>query len=145
MKNNFIKHIYTFVFVIFLAAGVVSCSKETVEPQIELSYKMLSNKTWFLDYIETINGSTIKTKSYIGQPTYFINFLKDNTTLDSDGIVGTYSVEVVNGKTLVKVNAKTIGGTQVAYDYKVESIGAKVLVLSYVSNGITNKLYYSAK
>jgi hypothetical protein len=145
MKNNFIKHIYAFALVIIIATGVISCTKETVGPQVELSYKMLSNKTWFLDYIETINGTSIKTKSYLGQTTYFINFLKDNTTLDSDGIVGTYVVEVVNGKIFVKVNAKTIGGTQVVYDYKVESIGAKVLVLSYDNNGITNKLYYSAK
>jgi hypothetical protein len=145
MNNNLIKYIYTSIAAMILATSFTACNKETSGAQVELSYKMLSDKTWFLDYVETINGSTIKTKTYIGQSTYFINFLKDNTTLDSDGIAGTYTVEVVNGKILVKVNAKSIGGNSVTYDYKVESMGAKILVMSFDTSGITNKFYYSAK
>ena len=145
MKNNLNRYIYAFLIVFVAATSFSACSKDTPTSQVELSYKMLSDKTWFLDYVQTITGSTVKTKTYLGQSTYFINFLKDNTTLDSDGIAGTYSVEVVSGKILVKVNAKTLGGNAVTYDYKVESMGAKVLIMSYDVNGITNKFYYSAK
>ena len=145
MNNKFYKYIYTILVVLVFSTTIASCSKDSAGAQAELSYKMLSDKTWFLDYVETINGSNIKTKSYLGQTTYFINFLKDNTTLDSDGLKGTYTIEVLNGKILVKVNAKTAGGNAVAYDYMVESMGAKVLIMSYNTNGITNKFYYSAK
>lgn len=145
MKNNLNRYIYAVLIVFVAAASFSACSKDTPTAQVELSYKMLSDKTWFLDYVQTITGSTVKTKTYLGQTTYFINFLKDNTTLDSDGIAGTYSVEVVNGKILVKVNAKTLGGNPVTYDYNVESMGSKVLIMSYELNGITNKFYYSAK
>ena len=145
MKNNLSKYIYTIIVVLFFSTLFTACKKDTPAAQVELSYKMLSDKTWFLDYVQTINGNVIKTKTYLGQSTYFINFLKDNTTLDSDGIAGTYSVDVKDGIILVKVNAKTIGGNPVTYDYKVESMGAKVLIMSYDVSGITNKFYYSAK
>lgn len=145
MKNNFNKYLYILAISISIVTGFTACSKDTAAPQVELSYKMLSDKTWFLDYIQTINGSNINTRTYLGQSTYFINFLKDKTTLDSDGLVGTYSVEVTNGKTNLKVNAKTIGGSQANYVYTLESIGAKVLVLSYNDNGTATKFYYSAK
>jgi hypothetical protein len=145
MKNSLNKYLYAVVLAIFIVTGITSCSKDTAGPQVELSYKMLSDKTWFLDYVQTINGTTIKTQSYLGQASYFINFLNDNTTLDSDGIVGTYSVEVVNGKIFVKIIAKTKGGSPVSYDYTVESMGAKVLIMSFENSGTKNKYYYSAK
>lgn len=145
MSNKFNTYITALFLVIVSLTAFTSCNKDTPGAQVELSYKMLSDKTWFLDYVQTINGSSIKTKTYLGQTTYFVNFLKDYTTLDSDGIAGTYDIEVVNGKILVKVNAKTAGGNAVVYDYVVESMGAKVLVMSYNSNGVVNKFYYSAK
>ena len=125
--------------------GFNSCSKDKDEAQTTLSYRMLNDKTWFLDYVETINGTSVKTRSYLGQTTYFINFLKDKTTLDSDGISGTYSIDVVDGNIIIKVNAKTFGGNVVIYDYEVYSLGDKVLVMSNYSNGIVNKYYYSSK
>ena len=145
MKNKLNKYLYALILAIFIVTGITSCSKETTESEVELSYNMLSDKTWFLDYVQTINGTTIKTKTYLGQASYFINFLKDNTTLDSEGIVGTYSVEVANGKIFVKINAKTKGGNPVNYDYTVESMGAKVLIMSFENSGTKNKYYYSAK
>jgi hypothetical protein len=145
MSNKFYKYLFTALIALVISTSFSACSKDTPGAQVELSYKMISDKTWFLDYVETINGSTIKTRSYLGQSTYFINFLKDNTTLDSDGTKGTYRIEVLNGKILVKVDAKSIGGNSIVYDYKVESMGAKVLVMSYDNNGTTNKFYYSAK
>lgn len=145
MKNNFNKYLYAVVLAIFIVTGITSCSKDTAGPQVELSYKMLSDKTWFLDYVQTINSTTIKTQTYLGQASYFINFLKDNTTLDSDGIVGTYSVKVVNDKIFVKINAKTKGGNPVSYDYTVESMGAKVLIMSFENSGTKSIYYYSTQ
>ncbi len=145
MNNKFNTYIYTIIVAVVISTSFSACSKDTPAAQVDLSYKMLSDKTWFLDYVETINGGIIKTRSYLGQSTYFINFLNDKTTLDSDGAKGTYSIEVANGKILIKVNAKSIGGNVITYEYKVESMGAKVLVMSNDNNGTTNKFYYSAK
>ena len=145
MNNKFNTYIYTVIVAVVISTSFSACSKDTPAAQVELSYKMLSDKTWFLDYVETINGGIVKTRSYLGQSTYFINFLNDKTTLDSDGAKGTYSIEVANGKILIKVNAKSIGGNVITYEYKVESMGAKVLVMSNDNNGTTNKFYYSAK
>lgn len=144
MKNIFRKSCILFAIVLF-AAVTPSCSKDTESAKLALSYKMLSDKTWYLDYLQTITGTTVKTKTYIGQSTYFINFLSDNTTLDSDGISGTYKVVNANGQLNIMVTAKTAGGNVVEYDYHVESIGANVLVMSYVSANTINKFYYSSK
>jgi len=145
MSNSFYKNLSILLILTVFLFGFNSCSKDKDEAQTNLSYRMLSDKTWFLDYVETINGSSVKTRSYLGQTTYFINFLKDNTTLDSDGISGTYTIDVVDSKILIKVNAKTFGGNAVIYNYEVHSLGAKVLVMSNFSNGIVNKYYYSSK
>lgn len=145
MSNSFYKYLSTILILTVFLFGFNSCSKDKDEAQTTLSYRMLNDKTWFLDYVETINGTSVKTRSYLGQTTYFINFLKDKTTLDSDGISGTYSIDMVDGKIIIKVNAKTFGGNVVIYDYEVYSLGAKVLVMSNYSNGIVNKYYYSSK
>jgi len=145
MSNSFYKNLSILLILTVFLFGFNSCSKDKDEAQTNLSYRMLSDKTWFLDYVETINGSSVKTRSYLGQTTYFINFLKDYTTLDSDGISGTFTIDVVDSKILIKVNAKTFGGNSVIYNYEVHSLGAKVLVMSNFSNGIVNKYYYSSK
>lgn len=145
MSNSFYKYLSTILIPTVFLFGFNSCSKDKDEAQTTLSYRMLNDKTWFLDYVETIKGTSVKTRSYLGQTTYFINFLKDKTTLDSDGISGTYSIDVVDGKIIIKVNAKTFGGNVVIYDYEVYSLGDKVLVMSNYSNGIVNKYYYSSK
>ena len=57
IKNNLNKYLYALVIAIVIITGFASCSKDTVGPQVELSYKMLSDKTWFLDYVQTIRTS----------------------------------------------------------------------------------------
>jgi hypothetical protein len=145
MSNNFNKYLFAILLVLVFSTGLTSCSKDTPVAQIELSYKMLSDKTWYLDYLETTTGSTVKTKTYLGQSTYFINFLADRTTLDSDGIAGKYSVANSNGHLVISITGKTLSGNSVSYNYQVESMGAKNLVLSYVTNGTTYKMFYTAK
>ena len=44
---------------------------------------MLSDKTWFLDYVQTINGTTIKTKTYLGQATPEKKEVKSSGNVDN--------------------------------------------------------------
>lgn len=129
--------------VLVLALG--SCSKDTSSSDTILSEQMLQDKTWFLDYSITTTGSSNVTKTYVGQSTYFINFLKNRSTKDSDGLNGTYLVKNIAGKLQIQVNAKTIGLATVEYTYIVESVGAKDLVVSFVSNSQTTKRYFSVR
>jgi hypothetical protein len=102
---------------------------------------MLSDKTWYLDY--SITGTSKKT--YLGQSTYFINFLKNNNTTDSDGLQGTYTVEKIGNLLQIHVQAKTSSTNTVEYIYNIESIGSGNLILYYTLNGATipTKLYFS--
>lgn len=129
--------------VLVLALG--SCSKDTSSPDTILSELMLQDKTWFLDYSITTTGSSSLTKTYVGQSTYFINFLKNRSTKDSDGLNGTYQLKNIGGKLQIQVNAKTLGLVTVEYTYIVESVGAKDLVVSFVSNSQTTKRYFSVR
>ena len=129
--------------VLVLALG--SCSKDTSSSDTILSEQMLQDKTWFLDYSITTTGSSSVTKTYVGQSTYFINFLKNRSTKDSDGLNGTYQVKNVGGKLQIQVSAKTVGLATVEYTYVLESVGAKDLVVSFVSNSQTTKRYFSVR
>ena len=127
--------------ILFITLIVISCNKDTASDEITLSYQYLADKTWYLDYSQT--NSLIKT--YIGQSTYFINFLKDKKTIDSDGLSGNYSVEKINHQLQIHVHAVTKQLNQIEYIYNIESIGSKHLVLSYINGGTTTTLFYSIK
>jgi len=145
MKNKIKNIVYIFLCALSLSIASTSCSKDAAGAQVELSYNMLKEKTWYLDYVQSVVGTTTTTKSYIGQSTYFINFLEDRSTLDSDGITGTYSVANAGGRLSISITGKTTSGNAVSYNYQVESMGAKNLVLSYVVNGTTYKMFYTAR
>lgn len=127
--------------ILLLACLLFSCKKDENTINAEIAYSMLSDKTWFLDYKQT--GS--ESKNYVGQSTYFINFLNDRTTKDSDGTKGSFSIVASNGQLQISVNATTINGNPLVYIYQIESIGANNLILSFVENGQTTKMYYSLK
>lgn len=131
----------TFLFALLSLTQLSSCSKDTSGAEINLAYQMLSDKTWYLDY--SISGTTKKT--YLGQTTYFIDFLKDKSTKDSDGLKGTYTVEKISNKLQIHVQAQTSSITSVEYIYNIESIGTDNLVLYFTLNGATvpSKLYFS--
>ncbi len=145
MKNN-CKNIFGFVlFFGMLLLLAPACKKDVGSAQLELTYQMLSDKKWFLDYSQTISGNNVSSRNYFGQSTYFIVFYTNRTTVDSDGIRGTYSVTNTNGQMVINVKGTTANNSPVEYAYKAESIGASTLVLSYVSNNVTTKLYYNTK
>jgi hypothetical protein len=131
----------TFLIALFSITALSSCSKDRSGAEINLTYQMLSDKTWYLDY--SITGTSKKT--YLGQSTYFINFLKNNNTTDSDGLEGTYTVEKIGNLLQIHVQAKTSGANTVEYIYNIEAIGSGNLVLYYTLNGATvpTKLYFS--
>ncbi|MEY3056762.1 MAG: hypothetical protein RLZZ614_1307 [Bacteroidota bacterium] len=118
-----------------------SCSKDTTMAETDLAQKMIQDKAWFLDYSQT---ETL-TKTYVGQATYYINFLKNLTTQDSDGLNGTYSVEKVSGQLQIHVQATTSNGNPIEYIYAIVSVGSENLILSYTINGKTTQLYYTSK
>ena len=118
-----------------------SCSKDTTMAETNLTKKMIQDKSWFLDYSQT---GTL-TKTYVGQATYYINFLKNLTTQDSDGLNGSYSVEKVSGQLQIHVQAKTSNGNPIEYIYDIVSVGSENLILSYTITGKTTQLYYTSK
>ena len=142
MKNNLL---YPFLLIAITAITFSACSKDTAAAETSLSYKMLADQTWYLDYAQTITGLTVKTKTYVGQSTYFINFLKNLSTVDSDGISGTYTVEKINGQLQIHVQAKTDNGSSIEYIYNIESMGDKHMILTYAVGTVTTKLFYSNK
>lgn len=126
---------------LFIALCVMSCNKDITNDEITLTYQYLADKTWYLDYSQADS----LTKTYIGQSTYFINFIKDKQTIDSDGFTGTYSVKKVNNQLQIHVQAVTKQLNPIEYIYNIESIGAKHLVLSYKIGGTKTTLFYSLK
>jgi hypothetical protein len=126
---------------VFSILTIISCNKETATTQTELMNSLLINKNWYLDY--SITGTS--TKSYVGQATYFVTYLKDGTTKDSDGLMGTYTVELINNQSQIHVQLKTANGNPLEVIYNIISVGETKLILSKVSSGTSTSLYFTNK
>ena len=135
IKNNY------FAITSLFILGLTACNKNETSAELNVTKNMISDKTWYLDYSVTNNV----TKTYVGQTTYFINFLKNGQSKDSDGIMGYYAIQKPNNILQVYVNASTISGASANYTYNIESIGAQNLILSFTKNGARTQLYYSTK
>jgi hypothetical protein len=134
------KRIYT-ILVAVITLTIISCNKETATTQTEVMNSLLTNKNWYLDY--SITGTN--TKSYVGQATYFVTYLKDGTTKDSDGLMGTYTVELINNQSQIHVQVKTANGNPLEVVYNIISVGETKLILSKVSSGTPTVLYFTNK
>jgi hypothetical protein len=135
------KNLYILLLAI-ISFTAVSCNKETPTTQTDVMNNMLTNKNWYLDY--SITGTS--TKSYVGQSTYFVTYLKDGTTKDSDGLTGTYTVEVVGNQSQLHVQLKTANGNPLEVIYNIISVGETKLVLSkVVTTGTATQLYFTNK
>lgn len=119
------------ILVVFMSG----CTKSTDGVDMQLAKQMIANKIWYLDY--TVTGNT--TRTYVGQSTYFISFLKDNTSTDSDGYKGLYSIEKWNGKIEIHIQSQKANGSSLEYKYAIESAGENNLILSYILTGQTQK------
>jgi hypothetical protein len=134
------KRIYT-ILVAVITLTIISCNKETATTQTEVMNSLLTNKNWYLDY--SITGTS--TKSYVGQSTYFVTYLKDGSTKDSDGLMGTYTVELINNQSQIHVQVKTANGNPLEVVYNIISVGETKLILSKVSSGTPTELYFTNK
>jgi len=136
-------YIASIVSLLTLSSIIVGCKKETATSKTDLTSEMLSDKIWYLNFVQ--QGSV--TNTYLSSNTYYIKFLSNKTTEDSDGLVGTYSISETGGKLQINVNAKTTNSNNITYTHAIETIGDKKLVLSYTPTGQTNKitLSYSSK
>ena len=132
---------------LILLIMLFSCKKtDTKFDELNLAYQMLGDKTWYLDYSQTITASGIRTRTYLGQSTYFINLLKDKSTIDSDGINGVYSLNNNSENLVLNISGKTKNGTSLDYSYTIVSIGVKNLIAKYKeSDTSTVKQFFSAK
>jgi hypothetical protein len=135
------KTLYT-LFILAITFTLVACNKETATTQTDVMNTLLTNKNWYLDY--SITGTA--TKSYVGQSTYFVTYLKDGTTKDSDGLTGTYTVEVINNQSQIHVQLKTANGNPLEVIYNIISVGETKLVLSKViTTGTATQLFFTNK
>ena len=132
------KTLYTLLIAV-LALG--ACNKETATTQTDVMNSMLTNKNWYLDY--SITGTS--TKSYVGQATYFVTYLKDGSTKDSDGLSGTYTVELINNQSQIHVQVKTANGNPLEVVYNIISVGETKLILSKVTTSTPIALYFTNK
>ena len=137
------KILYTLFIAASLILGLSACNKETATTQTEVMNTMLTNKNWYLDY--SITGTS--TKSYVGQATYFVTYLKDGTTKDSDGLAGTYTVEIINRQSQIHVQVKTTNGNPLEYIYNIITVGDNKLVLEKTNTGqsIPTQLFFNSK
>ena len=135
------KALQIIILIFSLAITTSSCNKDINAININLTASMLMDKTWFLDYRQSVNLN----QTYVGQSTYFISFYKDNTTVDSDGNKGIYSILSSNKQLQIIMNTKTIKGNDLDYSYQVISVGESNLILSFFFNGQITKMFFSTK
>jgi len=137
------KNIITILIASIFVTSMIACNKEVATTSTDVMQNMISNKTWYLDY--SITGNSVQ--NFVGQSTYFISFLKDGTTKDSDGLIGTYAINKNNGVYTLVVNAKTLNGNTLNYTHTLESVGDVKMVQSFVASGQSNKttLYFTNK
>ena len=133
-------HLVIITIVVFFLG---SCKKDTSGVKIGIASKMLSNKVWYLDHKQ--EGGV--TKSYVGQATYSISFLKNKTTKDSDGYTGLYLIENQNNQLQIRVSALSVNNNSISYVHVIESIGDTKMILSYFPSGQTEKikLFYTSR
>lgn len=142
MKNIF-KYKVTIFLSLFVFTQLISCTKDTSGAEINLANQMLADKTWQLDY--SVVGAT--KKNYLGQATYYLSFKKDKSTIDSDGLGGTYEVKKIGSVLQIQIQAKTNQLNDVFYVYNIESIASEHLVLYYKldDSAESTKLYFTLR
>jgi hypothetical protein len=138
--------LYNSLLIIFcILPFTIACNKDNTGIEVNLAYQLIADKTWYLDYVQTTTDSTVSTRTFLGQPTYFINYLKSLATSDSDGLIGVYEIAKSDTVLLIKVMAKTNSGNPSAYSYEIESIGKKSMIMSYTKNNTKTRLFFSTQ
>ena len=125
--------IFSFVSLLTLGSIIIGCKKDTTSSKTDLTLEMLSDKIWYLNYMQ--EGSV--TKTYISSNTYYIKFLKDNTTQDSDGLVGTYRIDALGS--VLQINVTAIFTIEQIYTLK-ECFNKNTNVIISIFGGRINDL-----
>ena len=88
------------------------------------------HKTWNLSYY-LING--LRQTSNAGLVSYSLTFGSDGSYQNSDGLLGKWTMNTVNGKTKITVTFDNPAGAQSGLQliYDVASIGSELLILSF--------------
>jgi hypothetical protein len=142
MKTSFYN---IFIYFIIISTILIACNKDDKDIEVNLAYQLIADKTWYLDYSQNISGSTVTNRTYLGQPTYFINYLKNLATSDSDGLIGIYEIIKTDSSLVISVQAKTISGNPSTYNYEIESIGQKNMIMNYNKNNTKTRLFFSTQ
>ncbi len=142
MKTSFYN---IFIYFIIISTILIACHKEDKDIEVNLAYQLIADKTWYLDYSQNISGSTVTNRTYLGQPTYFINYLKNLATSDSDGLIGIYEIIKTDSSLVISVQAKTNSGNPSTYNYEIESIGQKNMIMNYNKNNTKTRLFFSTQ
>lgn len=142
MRQHLLKAAMQLWLLVIIASA---CNKDNTGIEVNLAYRLIADKTWYLDYAQTTSGNIVSNRTYLGQPTYFINYLKSLSTSDSDGLVGIYEIIKNDTALQIKVQAITASGNASGYTYEIESIGAKSMIMRYNKNSITTRLFFSTQ
>ena len=142
MRKHLLKAAMQLCLLVIIASA---CNKDNTGIEVNLAYRLIADKTWYLDYAQTTSGNIVSNRTYLGQPTYFINYLKNLSTSDSDGLVGIYEIIKNDTALQIKVQAITASGNASGYTYEIESIGAKSMIMRYNKNSITTRLFFSTQ
>jgi hypothetical protein len=123
---------------------VVSCSKsDSVDPITERSSYLVSNTSsigkWKLTSLKSGTTNLALTATQSG---YVKRYTTDNKFSDTDGLIGTWSMPTADQ--LVEVFTNFSSGVSVTQVYKINSITAAQLNLTYTVNGTELTANYTA-
>ena len=130
-----------FLFIGFVSLLALSCKKDSSgEATVDTVKSNLNNgltKTWTLNKLY-VNGT--QTTLTAGQARYTKTYKVDNTWLDSDGYLGTYSLN--NPQALSEITANYPGGPQ-TITYAIKSSNATMLDVEYTQGSTTYRLVFT--
>jgi hypothetical protein len=130
-----------FTFFMCLSVMLFSCKKESSSgPTTDSVKNMLTGgvtKTWTLSKM-FVNGTQATLTA--GQARYTKTFKTDNTWIDSDGYVGTYTVP--NTTALIEITTNMNSGSR-TISYTIKSISVTSLEVEYSIASTTYRLIFS--
>ncbi len=115
---------------IVIVCCFASCSKD--EDAITYAKRTIAGKNWYL--MSTTEGN--QTKSFVDKSTYSIQFKVNDSTIDSDGIVGIYNIIEQNKQLQLEVVGKTQNGITANYAFQLVQIAPTSLKIAYSQNSI---------
>jgi hypothetical protein len=134
---NFTKNAFVFICIITL----LSCQKEkSTSPTTDTIKSVLTNgltRTWTLSKL-FVNGAQQTLTA--GQARFTKTFKANNTWLDSDGNLGTYSLP--NITTLQEITTNLPSGAR-TINYAIKECSVTTLDIEYVISGTTYRLIFT--